>query len=68
MVPAAAARRANDRPMPAEAVASAIVRAVERERYAVYPDRSLALLAALGPLAAPFLRRLVDRRVRRTRR
>jgi 3-dehydrosphinganine reductase len=56
------------RPMAAEAVASAIVRAVERERYAVYPDRSVALLAALGPLAAPFLRRMVDRRVRHARR
>ena len=56
------------RPMAAEAVAAAIVRAVERERYAVYPDRSVALLAALGPLAAPWLRKLVDRRVRHARR
>jgi len=56
------------RPMAAEAVATAIVRAVEQERYAVYPDRSVALLAALGPLAAPFLRRLVDRRIRHSRR
>ena len=56
------------RPMAAEAVAAAIIRAVERERYAVYPDRSVALLAALGPLAAPFLRRLVDRRIRHARR
>lgn len=56
------------RPMAAEAVASAIVRAVERERYAVYPDRSVALLAALGPLAAPALRKLVDRRIRHARR
>lgn len=56
------------RPMAAEAVAAAIVRAVERERYAVYPDRSVALLAALGPLAAPALRRLVDRRIRHARR
>ena len=56
------------RPMAAEAVAAAIVRAVERERYAVYPDRSVALLAALGPLAAPALRKLVDRRVRHARR
>jgi 3-dehydrosphinganine reductase len=56
------------RPMAAEAVANSIVRAVERERYAVYPDRSVQLLAALGPLAAPALRKLVDRRVRHARR
>ncbi|WP_158226763.1 SDR family oxidoreductase [Amycolatopsis vastitatis] len=55
------------RPMAPETVASAIVRAVKRERFAVYPDRSVALLAALGPLAAPVLRRMVDRRIRRAR-
>ncbi|MET0234110.1 MAG: SDR family oxidoreductase [Kibdelosporangium sp.] len=53
------------RPMSAEAVATAIVRAIERKRYAVYPDRSIALLAGLGPLAAPILRRMIDRRIRR---
>jgi 3-dehydrosphinganine reductase len=56
------------RPMSAEAVAAATVRAIERKRYAVYPDRSIGLLAAFGPLIAPILRKLVDRRVRRTRR
>jgi 3-dehydrosphinganine reductase len=56
------------RPMAAEAVAAAIIRAVERERYAVYPDRSVALLATLGPIAAPFLRRMIDRRIRHARR
>jgi 3-dehydrosphinganine reductase len=56
------------KPMSAEAVAAATVRAIERKRYAVYPDRSIGLLAAFGPLIAPILRKLVDRRVRRTRR
>jgi 3-dehydrosphinganine reductase len=53
------------RPISAEAVATAIVRAIDRKRYAVYPDRSIALLAAFGPLAAPILRKMIDRRVRR---
>jgi short-subunit dehydrogenase len=56
------------RPISAEAVALSIVRAIERKRYAVYPDRSIALLAAFGPLVAPVLRRMVDRRVRGVRR
>jgi 3-dehydrosphinganine reductase len=53
------------RPMTADAVATAIVRAIDRKRYAVYPDRSIALLATFGPLVAPILRKMIDRRVRR---
>ncbi|MCU1455366.1 MAG: Short-chain dehydrogenase [Acidimicrobiales bacterium] len=52
------------RPLPASQVADAIVRAIERERFAVYPDRPTAVLAALAPLAAPLVRRLIDRKVR----
>ncbi|MCE7003953.1 SDR family oxidoreductase [Kibdelosporangium philippinense] len=56
------------RPITAETVALAIVRAIDRKQYAVYPDRSSALLAALGPLMAPVLRRMIDRRVMRATR
>ncbi|SDY03026.1 3-dehydrosphinganine reductase [Amycolatopsis xylanica] len=55
------------KPMTAQAVAAKIVRAIERERFAVYPDRSMALLAGLGPLAAPFVRWVTDRKVREAR-
>ncbi|MFD8495515.1 SDR family oxidoreductase [Amycolatopsis sp. NPDC059657] len=55
------------KPMTAPAVAAKIVRAIERERFAVYPDRSMALLAGLGPLAAPFVRWVTDRKVRDVR-
>jgi 3-dehydrosphinganine reductase len=34
----------------------------------VYPDLATTLLAGVGPLAAPLLRRLVDRKVRAARR
>jgi len=53
------------KPLTAERVARVTVRAIERERFAVYPDRATALLAGLGPLVAPVLRRLVDRKVRK---
>lgn len=56
------------KPMAASAVASKIVRAIERERFAVYPDRSMALLAGFGPLAAPLIRHLMDRKIRTARR
>jgi 3-dehydrosphinganine reductase len=56
------------KPLTARRVAEAIVRAIERERFAVYPGAATALLAGLGPLAAPVLRRLVDRKVNATRR
>lgn len=51
------------KPISAEVVAESVVRAIRRKRYAVYPDRSIALLGAFGPLLAPVLRRLVDRRI-----
>lgn len=52
------------KPMTAERVAETIVRGIERKRFAIYPNRSTALLAGLGPLAAPLLRRMIDRKVR----
>lgn len=55
------------KPLTAQRVARVTVRAIERERFAVYPDTATALLAGFGPIAAPILRRLVDRKVRRTR-
>ncbi|UYQ60694.1 hypothetical protein [Streptomyces peucetius] len=53
--------------MTAGRVARVTVRAIERERLAIYPDPATALLAGFGPLAAPVLRRLVDRKVRKVR-
>jgi 3-dehydrosphinganine reductase len=55
------------KPLTAERVARATVRAIERERFAIYPDTATALLAGFGPIAAPLLRRLVDRKVRKAR-
>jgi 3-dehydrosphinganine reductase len=56
------------KPLTAERVARRTIRAIERERFAIYPDTATALLAGFGPLAAPVLRRLVDRKVRVVRR
>jgi 3-dehydrosphinganine reductase len=56
------------KPLSAGRVAKVIVRAIERERFAIYPDRATALLAGVGPLAAPVVRRLVDRKVRAAQR
>jgi 3-dehydrosphinganine reductase len=55
------------KPMRADAVAAAIVAAVERERFAVYPNAEMALLAGVVPLFAAVFRQFVDRRVRRAR-
>lgn len=55
------------KPLTAQRVARVIIRAIERERFAIYPDAATALLAGLGPIAAPVLRRLVDRKVRISR-
>ncbi len=54
--------------MTAEAVASAVIRAIDRKRFTVFPDRSIGLLATFGPLIAPILRRLIDRKVRQAQR
>jgi 3-dehydrosphinganine reductase len=56
------------KPMTAERVAETIVRGIERRRSAIYPNRSTALLAGFGPLAAPILRRVIDRKVRTAQR
>jgi 3-dehydrosphinganine reductase len=55
------------KPMRPEAVARAIVEAIDKQRFAVYPDRGMALLGGLGPLLAPVVRRMVDRKVRAAR-
>lgn len=52
------------KPMSADDVAEAIVDAIDSGRFAVYPNRQMALLAGLGPLTAPLFRRLVDRKAR----
>ena len=54
------------KPITAEKVASDIVRAIERRRFAVYSDPGIATLSGLGPLLAPVVRRFIDRRVRAT--
>ena len=56
------------KPISAEKVARGILRAIERERYAIYADPGMALLSGLAPLFAPFVRRITDRQVRRARR
>jgi len=55
------------KPISPEAVAATIVAAIDSGRFAVYPGRGLGTLAALGPLLAPAVRRLVDRKVRSAR-
>lgn len=55
------------KPITADQVATAVLRAIDHRRFAVYPDRSIALLAALAPLFAPLVRALTDHKVRQTR-
>jgi hypothetical protein len=55
------------KPITADKVASDIVRAIERRRFAVYSDPGIAVLSGLGPLLAPVVRRFIDRRVRSAR-
>lgn len=55
------------KPMPATDVAASIVKAVDTGRFAVYPNREMALLAGLGPLLAPVVRRVFDRKARSAR-
>jgi 3-dehydrosphinganine reductase len=55
------------KPMTPERVAETIVRGIERERFAIYPNRSTAMLAGFGPPAAPVLRWMIDRKVRAAR-
>lgn len=55
------------KPMQPAAVARSIVEAIEKKQFAVYPDRGMALLGGLGPLFAPVVRRMVDRKVRSVR-
>lgn len=55
------------RPVQPEVVATAILQAVESDRFAVYSDRGTRLLSGLGPMLAPAVRRFVDRTVRSAR-
>jgi len=55
-------------PVPAERVAAAIVRGVERDRLAVTVDPLSWLLLRAGGLCDPVLRRIEDRTVRRVQR
>lgn len=54
-------------PVPPGRVAAAIVKAIEKERFAVYSDRTTAALAATAPALAPMVRRYLDARVRSVR-
>ncbi len=47
-----------------DVVARAIVRGIERERFAIYSDRTTAALAGLAPAVAPALRAYFDRVLR----
>ena len=51
--------------IPAEKVAEAILRAIDRRRFAVHVTAEVAALSHVVPLAAPVFRRWMDRRVRR---
>jgi 3-dehydrosphinganine reductase len=53
------------KPIPPEEVAEAILRAMDRRRFAVHVTAEVAALAGVVPLAAPVFRRWMDRRVRR---
>jgi 3-dehydrosphinganine reductase len=65
--PAATARiSASIKPRPAGAVAAAIVQGIERDRLVVTADVQTAALARAAGLLGPYLRRSMDRAVRRT--
>jgi 3-dehydrosphinganine reductase len=55
------------KPMSPADVATSIVKAVDSGRFAVYPNRQMAVLAGLGPLLAPLVRRVFDRKARSVR-
>lgn len=50
-------------PISAEQVARAVVRGIERRRFAIYPDAQIALLGSVGSVAAPVLTRLFASKV-----
>lgn len=62
-----AAISGTTKPICAERVARAILTGIDKRRFAIYPDRGTWLLAGLGPVAAPLVRRFVDRKVRSVR-
>jgi 3-dehydrosphinganine reductase len=54
-------------PISADEVADAMLRGIDRRRFAIYPNAEMRLLATLAPPLAPLVRRLVDRKVRGAR-
>lgn len=55
------------KPMTADSVADAVVRGMDRRRFAIYPNAEMRVLAAMAPPLAPLVRRLIDRKVRGAR-
>ena len=55
------------KPMTADAVAEAVLRGIDKRRFAIYPNVEMRLLAAAAPPLAPLVRRLIDRKVRQAR-
>lgn len=51
------------KPIPADQVAGAVVKGIERRQFAIYPNRSMALLGVAGPALSPLLRRMIDDKV-----
>ena len=60
-----AAVSATIKPMPAEAVAAAIVKGIEKGRHVITADKQTAMLAYGGGLVAPLVHREMARQVRR---
>ena len=60
-----AAVSAAIKPMPAEAVAAAIVKGIEKDRHVITADKQTAMLAYGGGLVAPLVHREMARQVRR---
>jgi 3-dehydrosphinganine reductase len=50
------------KPLPAEAVARAIIAGIERRRFVICPDRGTRALARLGSVLSPALNRTFDRK------
>lgn len=50
-------------PISAAQVARAVIRGINRRRFAIYPDARIALLGRVASLAAPALTRLMDHKI-----
>jgi 3-dehydrosphinganine reductase len=58
---------ASIKPRDADAVARAIVRGIERDRFVITADAQTAALARLAGVLGPYVRRTMDRQVRKER-